>query len=227
MNGIVGIKPTVGLISRAGIIPISHIQDTAGPMARTVRDAALLLGALAGEDPNDRATSAARGKVQPDYTRFLNASGLDCARLGIVRRFFEGNAPIDRFLSGCVDDLKHAGAEIVDPVDLPSASELDVPVLSYEFKAGVNAYLAKLDNGSKPRNLKELIAFNENNRALEMPYFDQEIFIRSEKQGPLSDERYTKARADSLRYAREEGIDAAIQKHKLDAIVSITSGPAG
>ncbi len=226
VNGIVGIKPTVGLISRAGIIPISHIQDTAGPMARTVRDAALLLGALAGEDPNDSATAAAREKMQPNYTRFLDANGLNGARLGIVRRFFEGNAPIDRFLSGCAGDLKRAGAQIVDPADLPAASESGVSVLSYEFKAGINAYLAKLGNGSKLRTLKELIAFNEDNRAREMPYFDQEIFIRSENQGPLTDEKYIKARADSLRFAREEGIDAAMQKYKLDAIVSITSGPA-
>lgn len=215
VNGLVGIKPTVGLISGAGIVPISHSQDTAGPMARTVRDAAILLGALAGE--------------RTDYTRFLDANGLRGARLGIARKFFERNAPIDRFLSGCVDALKHAGAEIIDPADLPTHGRFSEPeneVLLYEFKADLNAYLAKLGDGSAPRTLEDLIVFNEKNRAREMPYFEQELFIESQARGPLTDDKYLKARADAVRLAGREGIDAAIGKYKLDAIVSITNGPA-
>jgi amidase len=233
VNGLVGVKPTVGLISRSGIIPISHSQDTAGPMARTVRDAALLLTALAGVDPDDTATTSAIGKVQPDYTkldytRFLDANGLKGARLGIARKFFDKNAPMDAFLSHCVDALKQAGAEIIDPADLPSHGKWGDPeneVLQYEFKADLNAYLAKL-GPDRPRTLKALITFNEKNREREMPYFDQEIFIQSEAKGPLTDATYRKARADCLRLARQEGIDAVMDKHKLHAIVAITNGPA-
>lgn len=229
INGIVGIKPTVGLLSRTGIIPISASQDTAGPMARTVRAAAILLSAMTGVDPEDPATSASQGKAHPDYTTFLDPKGLRGARLGIARKFFENNAPIDRFLSGCVETLKKAGAEIVDPADLPAHGPLDAPeaeVLLYEFKAGINQYLARLPQGSPARSLTELIAFNERNRGKEMPLFEQELFHQAETRGPLTDAKYLKARADCLRLSRDEGIDAVLGKHRLDAMVTLTSGPA-
>jgi amidase len=228
VNGLVGVKPTVGLISRTGVIPISASQDTLGPMARSVRDAALLLGALAGVDPADEATSAAQGKLHPDYTSFLDAAGLKGARLGVARKFFDGNPPMDRFLSGCVDSLKRSGAEIIDPADLPSHGKSEGQegeVLRYEFKAGLNAYLLRLP--ARPaRDLEDLIEFNEKNRAREMPYFEQELFIESEAKGPLSEAKYLKAREDSIRLSRIEGIDAVIGKYKLDAIVTLTNGPA-
>jgi amidase len=215
VNGLVGIKPTVGLIGGSGIIPISHSQDTAGPMARTVRDAAMLLTALATRTQ--------------DYASFLDANGLKGARLGIARKFFENNAPMDKFLSQCVEQLKKAGAEIIDPADLPSHGKIGEPeneVLMYELKADMNAYLAGLPAGSGPRTLADLIAFNETNRDREMPYFEQELFIQAEAKGPLTEPKYLKARADCLLLSRDQGIDAVLRKHKLDAIVSLTNGPA-
>jgi amidase len=214
VNGLVGIKPTVGLIGGAGIIPISHSQDTAGPMARTVRDAAILLTALS--------------TASVDYTTFLDANALKGARLGIARKFFANNAPLDRLLSQCVEQLKKAGAEIIDPADLPSHGKIGEPeneVLMYELKADMNAYLAALPAGPGPRTLADLIAFNEKHRDREMPYFDQELFIQAEAKGPLSEPKYLKARADCLLLSRDQGIDAVLQKHKLDAIVSLTNGP--
>jgi len=229
INGIAGIKPTVGLVSRSGIIPISASQDTAGPMARTVRDVAILLSAMTGGDPNDSPTVASQGKAPADYTRFLDPNGLHGARLGIARKFFENNAPMDRFLSSCVEALKNAGAEVIDPADLPSHGLFDAAendVLQYEFKDGLNRYLARLPEGSPARSLRELIAFNQQQRDREMPFFDQEILIQSEARGPLAEARYIQARADCVRLSRAGGIDAVIVQHKVDAIVTLTSGPA-
>ncbi len=234
INGIAGIKPTVGLVSRSGIIPISASQDTAGPMARTVRDVAILLSAMTGVDPQDPATAASQGKsfqnnAAPDYTRFLDANGLRGARLGIARKFFENNAPMDAFLNGCIDALKKAGAEVIDPADLATHGQMDAPehdVLLYEFKDGINRYLARLPSGSPARTLQELIAFNEKNRDREMPFFAQELFIQAEAKGPLTEATYLKARADCVRLSRQDGIDALLAKYKLDAIVTLTSGPA-
>jgi amidase len=229
INGIVGMKPTVGLISRAGIIPISHNQDTAGPMARSVRDAAMLLSVIAGTDPDDAATSASTGKSQPDYTKFLDASGLRGARVGIARKFFEKNAPMDRFLNGCIDVLKKSGAEVIDPADLPSHNKWNDPemeVLLYEFKADLNAYLAKLPASAQARSLAGLIEFNEKNRNREMPWFEQEIFHQAEAKGPVTDKQYLEARQQCLMLTRSEGIDAVMDKNKLDALVTLTSGPA-
>jgi amidase len=220
INGICGIKPTVGLVSRTGIIPISSSQDTAGPMGRTVRDIAILLSVMADGAP---------GKAAPDYTRSLDPNGLRGARLGIARKFFESNAPMDAFLNGCVEALKKAGAEVIDPADMATHGQLDAPeelVLQYEFKDGINRYLARLPSGSPARTLKDLIAFNEQNRAREMPFFAQELFIQSEGRGPLTDAAYIKARADCVRLSRQDGIDALLAQHKLDAIVTLTSGPA-
>ena len=218
-NGIAGLKPTVGLVSRTGIIPISASQDTAGPMARTVRDLAILLSVMA--DPESKGAL--------DYTRFLDPRGLRGARLGIARKFFQNNAPLDAFLSGCVDALKKAGADVIDPADLATHGQIDAPegeVLSYEFKDGINRYLARLPSGSPARSLEELIAYNEKNQDREMPFFAQELFIQAQAKGPLTDAAYLKARADCVRLSRHEGIDALLAKYKLDAIVSLTSGPA-
>jgi amidase len=229
INGIAGIKPTVGLLSRSGIVPISASQDTAGPMARTVREVAMLLSAMTGVDPKDHATDASQGKAASDYTRFLDPTGLRGARLGIARKFFENNAAVNRFLNTQVDTLKKSGAEVVDPADLPTHEQMDAPeneLLLYEFKDGLNRYLSRLPEGSPARSLRELIAFNERNRAREMPFFEQELLIQSEAKGPLTDAAYLKARDLCARLSRKEGIDALMEKHKLDAIVSLTSGPA-
>jgi len=219
INGLAGIKPTVGLVSRSGIIPISASQDTAGPMARTVRDVAILLSVMAD----------AEAKPAPDYTRSLDPNGLRGARLGIARKFFETNAPLDAFLNGCVDALKKAGAEVIDPADLATHGQIDAPeqeVMLYEFKDGINRYLTRLPAASPARTLEDLIAFNEKNRDREMPFFAQELFIQSEAKGPLTEAAYVKARADCVRLSRQDGIDALLAKHKLDAIVTLTSGPS-
>jgi amidase len=229
INGICGIKPTVGLVSRSGIVPISASQDTAGPMARTVRDVAILLSAMTGVDPQDPATAASQNKAAADYARFLDPNGLRGARLGIARKFFESNAPMDAFLNGCVDALKKAGAEVIDPADLATQGQMEGPeleVLLYEFKDGINRYLTRLPSSSPARTLKDLIAFNEKNRDREMPFFAQELFTQAEAKGPLTDAAYVKARADCVRLSRQDGIDALLAKHKLDAIVTLTSGPA-
>jgi len=215
INALVGIKPTVGLLSGSGVVPISASQDTAGPMARSVRDVALLLSAMA-EKP-------------ADYTKVLDPHGLRGARLGIARKFFENNAMLDRYLSSLVDTLKKAGAQIFDPADLPTHGQIDAPeqeVLFYEFKDGLNRYLSRLPATSPARTLHDLIAYNEKNRSREMPFFDQELFHQAEAKGPLTDAKYIKARADCVRLARNEGIDAVVAKNKLDAIVTLTSGPA-
>ena len=229
INGICGIKPTVGLISRSGIVPISASQDTAGPMARTVRDVAILLGGMTGIDPEDPATAASQGKSAADYTRFLDLNGLRGARLGIARKFFANNTPLDAFLNGCVDALKKAGAEVVDPADLATHGQIETPesaVLSYEFKDGVNRYLTRLPAGAPARTLADLIVFDQKNSAREMPFFAQELFLQSQARGPLTDPAYTQARADCVRLARQDGIDALLARYKLDAIVTLTSGPA-
>lgn len=229
VNGCVGIKPTLGLISRAGIIPIAHSQDTAGPITRTVRDAAMMLNVLTGVDARDAATAASAGHIQGDYTRFLDPNGLKGARLGIARKFFEKYAPLDRFLNGCIDALKKAGAVIVDAADLPShgkGGDLELEVLLYEFKADLNAYLSKMPASRRGKTMAELIEYNNKNRDREMPYFDQELFYQAQAKGPLTEKKYLDARAACLKLTRAEGIDAVIAKHKVDAIVTLTNGPA-
>jgi amidase len=226
-SGIVGIKPTLGLVSRSGIIPIAHSQDTAGPMARTVADACVLLGALAGIDLRDRATQSSRGKSHTDYTRFLDPAGLRGARIGVARKFFGFSDRVDKLMTDAIDALKRAGAIVIDPADLPSHGKYDdseFEVLLYEFKADLNKYLAERGAGV-PRSLKELIDFNERNREREMPYFGQEIFIRAQAKGPLTDKAYLAALAKNHRLSRAEGIDAVMTKHRLDAIIAPTGGP--
>jgi amidase len=229
INGIVGLKPTVGLVSRTGVVPISHSQDTAGPLARTVRDAAVLLGAMAGPDPSDPASSAAAGRFESDYVRYLDPDGLRGARLGVARRFFAESAPLNAFLDGCVATLKRAGAIVVDPADLPmhgAAATAEQEVLLYEFKADLNAYLARLPQSFPVRSLADLIRFNDAHAAREMPLFDQELLRQSEAKGSLSEAAYRDARETCLTATRSGGIDAVLCEHGLDAIVTLTSGPA-
>jgi amidase len=237
-NGIAGIKPTVGLISRAGIIPISHSQDTAGPMCRTVRDAAILLGALAGVDPDDEATSASAGKSQPDYTRFCDPNGLKGARIGVARKYFGFNDAVDALMERSLDVLKKQGATLVDPADLDSFGKFDdteMLVMLYELKSDLNAYLARLASAPggavqvrtlQVRTLKDIIDFNQRNREKEMPWFGQDLFIKAEAKGPLTEKEYLDALAKNHQLARTEGIDALMDKHQLDAIVAPTGSPA-
>ena len=228
-NGIVGVKPTVGLVSRSGIIPIAHSQDTAGPMARTVTDAAILLGALTGVDKNDDATNTSTGKSFTDYTQFLDPNGLKGARIGVGRKFFGFNPGVDAIMNDTIDVMKKLGATIVDPADLPTHGQFrssEFEVLLYEFKADLNAYLAKLNPEVPYRTLKQLIEFNEQNRDKEMPYFGQETFIRAEEKGPLTEKAYLEAVEKNHRLAGTEGIDAVMDEHKLDAIIGPTGGPA-
>ena len=228
-NGVVGIKPTVGLVSRAGIIPIAHSQDTAGPMARTVRDAAILLGALTGSDGRDPATDAAAGQGQRDYTAFLDADGLRGARIGVARRFFGFHEQVDRLMEQVVAALRDSGARLVDPVPWPNTSgwaEAELEVLLYEFKADLNRYLAELEPAAPVRSLAELIAFNEQRSDREMPYFAQELLLQAESRGPLTETRYLTSLATSRRGGREDGIDRLVASHELDAIVAPTGGPA-
>ena len=228
-NGLAGLKPTVGLVSRTGVIPISHTQDTPGPMARTVHDLAVLLGAMAGGDPEDRATAASKGKIHPDYTKFLDPAGLRGARLGIVRKYFGFNDAVDELMNNLIGEMKRAGAEIVDPVEIPSLGKFDdseLTVFCYELKAGLAAYLARLGSTSQVKSLKDVIEFNERNRDKEMPYFGQDIFLKSEEKGPLTSKEYLEALARNNQLTRAEGIDAAMGKSNLDALVAPTGGPA-
>lgn len=228
-NSIVGIKPTLGLVSRSGIIPIAHSQDTAGPMARTVRDAAILLAALAGVDPRDEATNAARGRLLSDYTKFLDPNGLRGARIGVARKFFGFSDHVDKLINEAIDVMKRSGAVIIDPADVPTAGKFDsteLEVLLYEFKADLNKYLAGLGPAAPVHSLKEVIAFNERNREREMPYFGQELFIRAEAKGPLTSREYRQALAKNHLMSRAQGIDAVMARHRLDALVAPTGGPA-
>jgi amidase len=226
-NGIVGIKPTLGVVSRSGIIPIAHSQDTAGPMARTVTDAAILLGVLARLDPKDPAALAARGQIQTDYTRFLNAAALKGARIGVARKFAGFNDKVDALLNDAIDVLKKHGAEVIDPADLATSGKFDdseFEVLLYEFKADLNTYLAT--RGAAVKSLKDIIEFNNRNRDREMPYFGQEIMIRAEAKGPLTEKAYIEALDKNHKMSRAEGIDEVMNRLKLDAIISPTGSPA-
>jgi amidase len=229
INGIVGLKPTVGLVSRRGIAPISHSQDTAGPLARSVRDAAVMLGVMSGPDAADTASAAVGNRFETDYAKYVDPEGLKGARLGIARKFFADSAPLNGFLDACIATLKQAGAVIVDPADLPLHGTTGGPeqdVLLYEFKADLNAYLERLPSTFSARSLAALIRFNEAHKDTEMPFFDQELLRQSQAKGPLSDKAYREARAACLKATRGDGIDAVLSEHKLDAMVTLTSGPA-
>jgi amidase len=226
-NSLVGIKPTVGLLSRSGIIPISHSQDTAGPMARTVSDAAILLGSLTGIDSNDPVTKTQKSFT--DYTQFLDKGGLKGARLGVVRKSFGFNDRVDKLMNERIEDLKKLGAVIVDPADIPTSGKFDdseLEVLLYEFKADLNTYLGRLGSSSLVHSLKEVIEFNEKNRDREMPYFGQDLFIKAEAKGPLTEKKYLQALAKNHLLSRTQGIDFIMRKHRLDALIAPTGGPA-
>jgi amidase len=228
MNALVGIKPTVGLISRSGIIPISINQDTAGPMARTVADAAALLTVLAGVDPNDPYTQAGAGKAA-DYTKFLDPNGLRGARIGIARKFFGYNRDVDALMETAIAEMKRLGAVIVDPADLPTHGKFDdseFDAMLYEFKDGLNRYLGGTKPNVQVRSLDALIAFNEKNSAREMPYFGQEILLQAQKKGPLTEKAYKDAVAKNRLMSRGQGIDVVLSKDKLHAIFAPAGGPA-
>ena len=228
-NGVVGIKPTVGLVGRSGIIPISPTQDTAGPMTRTVEDAAAVLGALAGTDPRDPMTLASQGNTYQDYTRFLNPDGLKGARIGVARQYFGFHERVDALMESAIEEMKRMGATIVDPADIPTREELSgktQEILLYEFKAALNAYLVSLGARAPVHSLAEIIEFNEKNKDREMPYFGQEIFIRSQETGPLTINQYQESLARNRELTREKGIDQVMNEHRLDTIVAPTGGPA-
>ena len=228
VNGIVGVKPTVGLISRSGIVPISHTQDTAGPMARSVPDAAAMLGAMAGRDPLDDATARSEGRSHNDYTRFLAAGALDGSRIGLLREYWGRHAGIDALLDDATQAMRDAGADLVDLEPLPGLEETGRPgfeVMLYEFKAGLDRYLADLEPGARVRSLEDVIRFNERNREAEMPYFGQDVLEAAAEKGPLDEAAYR----DALKASRDgcrQAIDATLEASKLDAIFAPTTGPA-
>jgi amidase len=224
-NGLVGIKPTVGLISRAGIIPIAHSQDTAGPMCRTVADAAVLLGALSSADP---ATPARPSKLPSDYTQFLDRAGLRSARIGVVRKSYDFTDSVADVFGSALYAMKQEGAVLIDPVEIPSLGKFEdseMEVLLYEFKADLNAYLAA-EPHAPVHSLQDIIAFNQAQRESELQYFGQDLFIKAQKKGPLTDQSYLNALAKNHRLTRMEGIDAVMDKYRLDALVAMTAGPS-
>jgi amidase len=228
-NGLAGIKPTVGLVSRSGIIPISHSQDGAGPMCRTMRDAATLLGVLTGVDPEDAATAESSGKSRNDYTQFCDPKGLHGARIGVARKYFGFNDAVDALMEQSLDAMKKQGATLVDPADIETLGKFDeseLLVFMYELKADLNAYLARLGPSAPVHTLKDIIDFNDRNRQKEMPYFGQDLFLKAEAKGPLTEKAYLDALQKNHQLARTEGIDALMDKHHLDAIVAPAGGPA-
>jgi amidase len=229
-ESLVGIKPTLGLLSRSGIVPIAHSQDTAGPMARTVADAAALLGPMAGTDADDPATKSADAKGLRDYSMFLNPNGLAGARIGVIRNRLFGYSPsADRLAETAIADMKQRGAVIVDPANIPTLGKFDdseFDVLLYEFKADLNKYLAWLGPAAPVHSLKDVIAYNDAHKDQEMPYFAQEIMLQAEKKGPLTSAKYIGELAQNHRMSRALGIDAVMTKYKLDALVAPTGGPA-
>jgi amidase len=227
IGGLVGIKPTVGLISRDGIVPISHSQDTAGPMARCVADAAVLLTAMAGADRRDSATQDAR-RADTDYLRFLDRNGLRGARIGVARNPFVTNRRVWQIADQAVASMKSLGATVID-VEIPNTAKYgdsELEVLLFELKADLNAYLAEFARGASVRSLADVIAFNERHRDREMPYFDQELFLQAQEKGGLDSQAYLDALENNQRHARAEGIDKVMDEHKLDALVAPTGGPA-
>jgi len=229
-NALVGIKPTLGLVSRSGVIPIAHSQDTPGPMARSVADAAIVLDALAGVDTRDEATAASAGRSRTDYAKVLDPAGLQGARLGVCRSRFMGySSATDVLMEDAINALKRLGAVIVDPADIATAGQFDeseFAVLLYEFKADLNKYLGEWAPAAGAKTLEELIAFNERTKEKEMPYFGQEIFIQAQAKGPLTDQDYLRALDKNHLLARTQGIDTVMAEHQLDALIAPTGGPA-
>ena len=228
-NCIVGIKPTVGLVSRAGIVPISHSQDGAGPMARTMADAALILSVIAGPDPEDPATAAIANKPPINYRQFLDPRGLKGARIGVARKYFGFSESVDALMQTALDAMKAQGAILIDPADIETFGKFDdteLLVFMYELKADLNAYLARLGDTSRVHTLKDVIEFNERNKDKEMPWFGQDLLIKAESKGPLTEKIYQDALAMNHQLARTQGIDALMDKNNLDAIVAPTAGPS-
>ncbi len=227
--GIVGIKPTVGLVGRSGIIPISSTQDTAGPMARTVTDAAFLLNAIAGADSNDQASAAGRNHFGQDYTRYLDSGALKGKKIGIARKYFGISYLVDPIMEESVLALKDAGAEVIDPVEMPKQGTWphESTLMQYEFKHGLKAYFDWLGESAPVKSLEDVIAFNEANADRELVFFGQQILEEAVQKGPLTDKEYTDAVAECRKISRTEGIDAVMDKYGLDAIFSPTAGPAG
>ncbi|HKQ65350.1 MAG TPA: amidase [Methylomirabilota bacterium] len=232
VNGVVGIKPTVGLTSRAGVIPISVTQDTIGPFGRTVADAAAVLGALVGVDQRDPATQASFGKAQTDYLKYLELNGLRGARLGVPREGYFGYSPkADAIVNQAIETLRQGGATIVDPVKIPNfdraaLTSAELIVLLYEFKAGVNAYLAGVAPGAQVRTLDDVIEFNKRNTRENMPYFGQELLVRAQAKGDLTEAEYLEALEKCRRLAGKEGMDAIMDELSLDALIAPTTTPA-
>ena len=228
-SGLVGIKPTLGLVSRTGIVPIAHSQDTAGPMARTVADAAALLTAMTGVDPSDADSRRSAPHVARNYSKNLEAGALKGARIGVARRqYFGYSDAADRLINQAIADMKAQGAIIIDPANIPTASKLDAcenEVLLYEFKADLNKYLGKLPAGARVHSLRELIDFNSREKDREMPFFGQELFISAEKKGSLATPAYRAALTKCRLLARAQGIDLVMQQHRLDALIAPTGGP--
>jgi len=228
--GIVGIKPTVGLIGRTGIVPISHSQDTAGPMARTVRDAAILLGALAGTDPQDTITATSKNYAHADYTRFLDDdAGLAGIKIGVARNYFDFHDGVEAIMTVALDAISQAGATLVDTDDLSVIRKMGsapTTVLQYELKADMAAYLARLGPDAPVKSLQEIIQFNDRNAERELAYFGQDYFLKSQEKGPLTDKAYLSALEKCRRLTRSEGIDAVMDKHQLSALIAPTTGPA-
>lgn len=228
-NGIVGIKPTLGLLSRSGIIPVAHSQDTPGPMARTVTDAAILLGAMTGVDSADPATRSSRRRGLSNYTKSLDYDGLQGARIGVARNMAGSNPRVTKVFEHCLEVMRQLGAVIIDPADVPNFNkfgETEIEVLLYEFKADLNKYLETLGESVRVHSLEEVIRFNEENADRVMPYFGQERMLQAQEKGPLSAKKYRDALAKNLRLARKDGIDKVMRKFKLDAIVVPTDAPA-
>lgn len=228
-NGIVGIKPTLGLVSRRGVIPIAHSQDTAGPMARTVADAAILLGVLAGTDPADRATRLSRQKGHTDYARFLDLRGLKSARIGVARNLVGTDPRVVKLFESSIEVLKRLGAEVIDPANVPNFNKFgktEMEVLQYEFKADLNKYLAGRGPDTRVRTLADVIRFNQENQARVMPYFGQEHMEMAQGKGSLTGKKYRAALSKNHRLMRQEGIDAALRKDRLDALIVPSGGPA-
>lgn len=228
-NGIVGIKPTVGLVSRAGIIPIAHSHDTAGPMTRSVKDASIVLGALTGLDPKDNYTKKSAGNSYTDYTQFLNEEALSGKKIGLAKQFSGFHSEVDLLMEQVVKDLSSLGATVVemDKGDLNGKSGANAyEVLLYEFKHDLNKYLAACSSDIKVRSLEELIQFNKDHAAREMPYFGQEVLLEAQAKGNLSDEKYENALENVLKANGPDGIDKALDKYSIDAIIAPTGSPA-
>ncbi|MEW6028909.1 MAG: amidase [Chloroflexota bacterium] len=227
-NGIVGIKPTLGLVSRAGIIPIAHSQDTAGSMARTVADAAVLLGAMTGPDQRDAATRSSAKRGLTDYTPFLDPTGLKGARIGVARTLFGSDKRVAKVMDESLEAMKQAGAVLID-VEMKSSDafgKAELEVLLFEFKADLNAYLRALGPQVRVHSMEEVIKFNEENRSRVLQYFGQERMEAAQKKGPPTGRKYLAALEKNRKASRAEGIDAVMKKHRLNAIVCPSGGAA-